>query len=134
MNVLLVVAGCLGLIAAMIHGAGGEALVIRRLSPGMLTPSPFGGPVMTKAMIQVTWHITSVAFFTLGLGLLLSGCVLHGDTARGIGLVAAAAFTGFAAVAVGFGAARTRSLRSMLRHPGAAALAVTAALAWAGAL
>ena len=134
MNVPLIVAGSLGLLAALIHGAGGEVLVVRRLSPAMLASSPFGGPVMTKAMIQVTWHITTIAFLTLGLALLLSGSVLHGDTARGIALVAAAGFSGFAAIALGFGAANTRSLRPLLRHPGPAVLALTAALGWAGAL
>jgi hypothetical protein len=133
-NLLLLLAGVLGIIAAGVHGAGGELLVVRRLSPGMLAPSPFGGPVMTKAMIHVTWHITTAAFFTLGLGLLLSGCVLHGDVGRGIGLIAAAGFTGFAAIALGFGAAHTRSVRSLLHHPGPAVLALTAALAWAGVL
>lgn len=134
MNVLLIVAGCLGILAGAIHGGAGEVLVVRRLSPGALASSPFGGPVMTKTMIQVSWHITTIAFFTLGSALLVSGAVLHGDTARGIGLVAAAGFTGFAAVAVGFGAAQTRSLRPFIRHPGPAVLALTGALAWAGAL
>lgn len=134
MNLLLLIAGVLGIIAAGVHGAGGELLVVRRLSPGMLAPSPFGGPVMTKAMIHVTWHITTVAFLTLGLGLLLAGSVFQGDAVRAIGLVGAAGFTGFAAIALGFGAAQSRSLRSLVRHPGPAVLALTAALAWAGAL
>ena len=134
MNVLLVVAGCLGILAAVIHGGAGEVLVVRRLSPEVLAPSPFGGPVLTKAMIQVSWHIATIAFLTLGSALVVAGSALHGDTARGIGLVAAAGFTGFAAIAAGFGAARTRSLRPFLRHPGPAVLALTAALAWAGAL
>ena len=134
MNAPLIIAGSLGLLAALIHGAAGEVLVVRRLSPGVLAPSPFGGPVMTKAMIQVAWHITTAAFLTLGLALLISGSVLHGDTARAAGVVAAAGFTGFAAVALGLGAARTRSLRPLLRHPGPAVLGLTAVLAWWGAL
>jgi hypothetical protein len=36
---------------------------------------------------------TTVAFLTVGAALLLSGSVLHGDTGRGIGLVAAGAST-----------------------------------------
>jgi hypothetical protein len=89
---------------------------------------------MTKTMIHVTWHITSIAFLTVGVALFLSGSVLHGDTARGIGLVAAGASAGFAAVALGVGAAYLRSPRSLLRHPGPAVLAATAVLAWWGAL
>ena len=89
---------------------------------------------MTKAMIHVTWHMTTIAFFTVGCALLLSGTVLAGDAARGIALVAASAATGFAALAVGLGAAYMRSPRSLLRHPGPAALTATAVLAWLGTL
>jgi hypothetical protein len=78
--------------------------------------------------------MTTIAFLTVGSALLLSGSVLHGDTARGIGLVAAGASTGFAAVGLGLGAAYARSPRSLLRHPGPAVLTATAALAWWGAL
>jgi hypothetical protein len=84
-------------------------------------------------MIHVTWHMTTIAFRTVGCALLLSGTILHGDAARGISLVAAAASTGFAALAVGMVGAM-RSPRSLLRHPGPAAVAATAALAWWGAV
>jgi hypothetical protein len=133
MNVPLIVAGSLAILGAAIHGAGGEVLVVRKLAPGMLPSSRFGGPRSTKTMIHVTWHTTTVAFLTIGFALLLSGSVLDGDAARGIALVAAAASTGFAAVAVGLGGG-VRSPRSLLRHPGPAVLAITAALAWWGAL
>jgi hypothetical protein len=133
-NVPLIVAGSLAILAAAIHGVGGEVLVVRKLSPAMLPSSPFGGPGMTKTMIHVTWHMTTIAFLTVGSALLLSGSVLHGDTAQGIGLLAAGASTGFAALAVGMGAASTRSPRSLFRHPGPAVLTATAALAWWGAL
>ena len=132
-NVPLIVAGSLAILGAAIHGVGGEVLVVRKLSPGMLPSSRFGGPGMTKTMIHVTWHMTTIAFLTVGSALLLSGSVLHGDTARGIGLVAAGASTGFAALAVGLGGAYT-SPRSLFRHPGPAVLTATAALAWWGAL
>jgi hypothetical protein len=130
MNVPLIVAGSLAILGAGIHGVTGEVLVVRKLSPGMLPPSPFGGPRATKTMIHVTWHMTTIAFVAVGSGLLLSGSVLHGDTARGIGLLAAGASTGFAALAVGLGA----SPRSLFRHPAPAVLTATAALAWWGAL
>jgi hypothetical protein len=132
-NVPLIVAGSIAILGAAIHGVAGEVLVVRKLSPGMLPSSPFGGPRTTKAMIHVTWHMTTIAFLTVGSALLLSGSVLHGDAARGIGLVAAGASTGFAALAVGLGA-YTQSPRSLFRHPGPAALTATAALAWWGAL
>jgi hypothetical protein len=128
-NVPLIVAGSLGILGAAIHGVGGELLVVRRLEPGMLPSSRFGGPALTKAMIHVTWHMTTIAFVTVGAALLLSGTVLDGDAARGIGLVAAGASTGFAALAVGMAPPR-----SLFRHPGPPLLTVIAALAWWGAL
>jgi hypothetical protein len=96
-NVSLIVAGSLAILGAVIHGAGGEVLVVRHLSPGMLPSSLFGGPRTTKLMIHTTWHLTTIAFLTVGLALLLSGSVVHGDTARGMGMVGAGASTGFAA-------------------------------------
>ena len=134
MNVPLLIAGSLAILGAAIHGVGGELLVVRRLSPGMLPSSSFGGPRTTKTMIHVTWHMTTIAFLTVGSALLLAGSVLHGDTARGIGLLAAAASTGFAALAVGMGAAYARSSRVLLRHPAGVVLTATAVLAWWGAL
>ena len=132
MNVPLIVAGSLAILGAAVHGVGGEVLVVRKLSPAMLPPTRFGGPKMTKTMIHVTWHITTIAFLTVGAALLLSGSVLHGDTARGIALVAAGASTGFAAIAVGVGGAH--SPRALSRHLGPAVLTATAALAWWGTL
>ena len=134
MNGQLIVAGSLAVLAAAVHGFGGEVLVVRKLSAETLAASPFGGPRMTRAMIHVTWHLTTVAFFTVGAALILSGSVLDGDAARGLGLFAAGTFTGFAAVAVGLGAADTRSLRFLFRHLGPVVLTGTAALAWWGAV
>jgi hypothetical protein len=122
-DVPLIVAGSLALLGAAIHGVSGEVLVVRKLSPGTLPPSRFGGPRTTKNMIHVTWHMTTIGFLAVGSALLLSGSVLHGDTARGIGLVAAGESTGFAALAVGLGAAYMQSppprSRRAHRHRGA---------------
>jgi hypothetical protein len=133
-NVPLIVAGSLAVLAAAVHGVGGEVLVVRKLSPGVLPSTRFGGPGMTKTMIHVTWHLTTIAFLTVGAALLLAGSVLDGDTARGIALVAAAASTGFAALAVVLGGAYTQFPRSLIRHPAPVVLTATAALAWWGAL
>src|SRR5215210_7525398 len=113
----LIIAGSLALLGAAVHGVAGELLVVRKLSPARLEPSRFGGPAMTKAMIHVTWHITTVAFLTVGISLVLAGTVLEGDAAHGIALVGAAAATGFAALAVGLGGAYMRTPRGLLRHP-----------------
>ena len=134
MNVQLIAAGCLAVLAAAIHGGAGEVLVVRRLSLETLASTSFGGPRMTRAMIHVTWHVTTSAFLAAGIALLLSGSVLEGDAARAVALVAAGTSTGFAVVAVGLGAAGTRTPRALLRHPGPVALAAVAALAWWGAL
>jgi hypothetical protein len=134
MNVPLIIAGSLAILGAAIHGVGGEVLVVRRLSPTMLPASSFGGPRTTKTMIHVTWHLTTIAFITVGSALLLSGAALHGDTARALGLLAAGASTGFAAITAGLGLAYAKSPRSLVRHPAPALLTATAALAWWGAL
>jgi hypothetical protein len=134
LNAPLIVAGTLATVGAAIHGVGGEVLVARRLTPAMLPSSRLGGPRATKTMIHVTWHITTIAFLTVGTALLVAGSVLDGDAARATGVLAAAASTGFAAVTIGLGAASGRSLRFLLRHPAAAVLTATAALAWWGAL
>ena len=102
-NAPLIAAGSLAVLAAAVHGVGGEVFVVRKLSPDMLPSSRFGGPRMTMTMIHVTWHMTTIAFLTVGSALLLAGSVLHGDAARGIGLLAAGASTGFTAVAAGGG-------------------------------
>ena len=134
MDVPLIVAGSLAVLAAAVHGAGGEILVVRKLSPAALPPSRLGGPKLTMAMIHASWHMTTVAFLAAGIALLLSGTVVEGDAARALAMPAAAAFTGFAAVAAVAVAANTRSLRPLFEHPGPAILSATAALAWWGAL
>jgi len=133
-NVPLILAGSLAILGAAIHGVGGEILVVRNLSPGVLPSTRFGGSRMTRSMIHITWHMTTIAYLAVGAALILSGSVLHGDSARGIGLVAAGTSTGFAALAVGLGAVYTQSPRSLLRHPGPVVLTATAALALWGAL
>jgi hypothetical protein len=133
-NVLLLAAGSLAILGAAIHGGAGEVLVVRKLSPATLPASSLGGPRTTKAMIHVTWHMTTVAFLSAGVALLLSGSVLDGDAARGIAMVAAAACTGFAAIAIVLGVAYARSPKSLFRHPAAILLTAAATLAWLGAL
>ena len=130
MNVPLVLAGSLALLGAAIHGAGGEILVVRRLSPGMLPSTPFGGPAMTKAMIRATWHLCTIAFLTMGWAMVLAGSVLRGDIARGIALLAASTSSAFAALVLG--GALALGPRSILRHPGPVVFAAVVALAWWG--
>jgi hypothetical protein len=130
----LVIAGALVLLGAGVHGIAGEVLVLRNLSDDRLAGSRFGGPRMTRAMIHVTWHLTTAAFLSVGLTLILCGTVLHGDAAQAAGLTAAATSSAFAVVMVGVGLADTGTLRSMVNHPAPLAFTVAAGLAWWGAL
>jgi hypothetical protein len=134
MNGPLLAAGFLAILGAAVHGVGGEVLVVRKLAKATLPATSLGGPRTTTSMIHVTWHLTTLAFLTVGSALLLSGAFLHGDGARALGRLAAGASTGFAALAAGFGAAYARSPRFLLRHPAPAMLSATAVLAWWGAL
>jgi hypothetical protein len=130
----LLLAGSLALLASAIHGGAGEMLVVRRLSVDSLPATRLGGPRMTRAMIHVSWHLVTAAFLAAGVAMLVSGSALDGDVARGVGIAAAAAFTGFAAVAIGLGLAGAGSLRAMSKHLGPALIALTAATAWWGVL
>ena len=132
MNIPLFLAGVLAVAAAGIHGIAGDLLVLRKLWHGPLPSTRFGGAGMTKAMVHVTWHITTFAFLAVGIGMIVAAAVLDGDAADALAWFCAAAFTGFAAVAVGLGSAG-QPLRAGLRHPGPIVLAGTAALAWWGA-
>jgi hypothetical protein len=136
MNVPLLVAGSLALLGAAIHGGAGEAIVVRKLSPNVLPSTQFGGGRFTKTMIRATWHITTVAFVTVGSALVLAGSILDGDTAHGIAIFAAAANTGFAAVVWGSALAQgARSRRGDWRpflHPAPALFVLGVALAWWG--
>jgi hypothetical protein len=136
MDVPLTVAGSISVLAAAIHGGAGEVLVVRRLAPEALPPTRFGGPRMTKAMIHVSWHVATVAFLATGAVLLLAGTVLEDETPRAILFVAAAAATGYAALAALLGAAYNRrsAPRAFARHPGPIILSAGAMMAWLGAL
>jgi hypothetical protein len=133
-NVPLLVAGVLSLIAALIHGGGGEVLVVRKL--GHLPSTPFGGPSMTMTMIRVTWHIATIAFLVLGGGLVACGRPVTGTACQGIGVSAATAFTAFALLAFGVAIGQMgmrRSLHTVLfRHVGPWVFVAVAALAWWG--
>jgi hypothetical protein len=133
-NAQLLVAGSLLLIAAAVHGAGGEVLVVRKLTD--LPPTPIGGRSMTRIMVRVTWHIVTIAFVTLGAGLTVCGGLASGAACDGIGLAAASAFTAISALtfAVAFREFGFRqSLRiALLRHQAPLVFVAVAALAWWG--
>ena len=113
MDVPLIIAGLIAVASAALHVAGGEALM-RRVSPEFLPPQGPGGQRQTQMEIHINWQWASITFLLLGVGLLLSGSVLDGDSARALGLFAAATVTCFAVLAAGLVAGYMRSLRSVL--------------------
>jgi hypothetical protein len=121
-------AGLLSLAAAAIHGGAGEALVLRKLFAGDLPSSRLGGPVATRVMIRVTWHIATLTFGVLGSALATCGFLGPGAGCQGVGFVAATLFTGFLALAVVVALRRP----GRIRHPGPVVFLAVAALAWWG--
>lgn len=85
-------------------------------------------------MIQVAWHMATIGLVTVAVMALLAGTVLEGDTAQGFGLVAAAASTGFAVVALGLMAVYREKPSLLVRHPGPPLLIAIPTLMWLGAV
>jgi hypothetical protein len=134
MNLQFAIAGALALVAAVVHGAAGEALVVTKLHTEGLSPSPFGGPTMTKLMIRVTWHITTLAFAVIGSTMAVCAPAGSSQTCVGVGRVGAVSFTSFAVLAFALSAAQgpRRMLRTVRRHPAPLLFVSVAVLAWWG--
>jgi hypothetical protein len=130
MNLPFAIAGALALVGALVHGGAGEALVVTKLRTEVLSPSPFGGPTMTKLMIRVTWHITTLAFAVIGSALAACAPAGSSQACEGVGRVAAISYASFAGLAVGI-AVKQRP-RALLRHPAPVLFVVVAGLAWWG--
>ena len=81
------------------------------------------------------WHLTTVAFLSVGSALVLAGSVLDGDAAqRGWPGSPPARPPASRRSSWGSALPTMRSPRNLFRHPGPAVLTATAALAWWGAL
>jgi hypothetical protein len=130
MNIPFLVAGAMAAVAAGIHGIAGDA-ILRRIDVGALPGSRFGSPRGTGLMIRVSWHMVTSTFAVLGVALLVCGLDDAREGSTGIGILAASAFSVFAAMAIAGGL--RRGPRFLLRHPGPPMLAAIAALAWWGA-
>lgn len=130
MNFPLLAAGALAVVAAGIHGIAGDA-ILRRIDVGALPGSRFGSPLGTRLMIRVSWHMVTSTFVVLGVALLVCGLDDAREGSTAIGILAASAFSVFAAMAIASGL--RRGPRFLLRHPGPPTLAAIAALAWWGA-
>ena len=130
---VLSTAGSLALLAAAVHGLGGHLLVVRTLTVDRLAGTPFGGPAITRLMLLVSWHLTTVGFLAAGGALVAAGTLLDGDAAQAAAFVGASQVTGCAAVIIVLGAALTRTPRFVFRHPAPVLVTLTAVLAWIGA-
>jgi poly(3-hydroxybutyrate) depolymerase len=86
---------------------------------------------MTKTMIGVTWHLTTIAFVELG-ALEIYAAGVSGGASRALELLAAGTATAFAALAIGAGLRHGPA--ALLRHAGPLALATVAGLTWWGTL
>ena len=126
----LVLAGALALFGAGIHGWVGDRIV-RRIADDALPRNRFEG-ISTKFLIRVTWHITTLAFLVLGVGLVWVGLAPRAAAATGVAFVAAAAFLSWSvlAFAAGFKHGGMQVFRS---HPAPAIFLLTAGLAAWGA-
>jgi hypothetical protein len=132
-DTVLVIAGSLTLLAAAVHGIVGHRLVVRTLTVDRLARTSFGSAAMTRVMLVVSWHLTTVGFLAAGCSLVAAGALLDGDAAQAAAVIGASQVTACAAVIVGLGAALTRSPQFVVRHPAPALVTLTAVLAWIGA-
>ena len=98
-----------------------------------LEATPFGNAKMTRAMLGVSWHLTTVGFLAAGCSMVAAGTLLDGDAAQAVAVAGASQVTACAAVIVGLGAALTRSPQFVFRHPAPVLVTLTAVLAWVGA-
>lgn len=133
MNIPLLLAGIMAFVAAAIHGIGGEVLVVRRLDVGSLPRTPFGGPAASKLMIHVSWHLVTATFVVFGAAMAACGFDDAPEACRRTAILAASAFSVFAAITIASGA-WSLGLTALFRHPAPAALTAIAVLAWWGAL
>jgi hypothetical protein len=135
MNLPFAIGGALALVGALIHGIAGEAVVVTKLRTETLSPSPFGGPMMTKLMIRATWHITTIAFVVIGSA--MAACAQAGSSraCEGVGRMAAVSYASFAALTLGLAVTQGPRglLRTVRRHPAPLVFVSVAVLAWWGA-
>ena len=85
---------------------------------------------MTKSMIRVTWHITTIAFLVLGSAMAACAAAGSNRTCEGVGQVAAISYTGFAVLTIVLGAQQLP--KALLRHPAPLLFVSVAGFAWWG--
>jgi hypothetical protein len=132
-NIPLLIAGVLSFVGAAIHGIVGDVLLVRRIDPGGLPSTRFGGPAASKFLIRVSWHLLTATFVVLGAAMVVCGFDDSHDACRRTGILAGSAFSAFAAITIVSGV-RAIGPRGLFRHPAPAAFTVIAVLAWWGAV
>jgi hypothetical protein len=99
----------------------------------LLPSTRLGGPSFTKVMIRATWHITTIAFLVTGSALAACAPGDPSQACRGIGRLAAIAYSGFTVLLVGLVFPRLlRGPRKLPRHPAPLIFALVAVLSWWG--
>jgi hypothetical protein len=92
---------------------------------------------MTKLMIRVTWHITTIAFVVIGSAMVACAPAGSSEACRGVGRLAAISYTAFGVLAAGI-VAMTQGPRALLpalwRHPAPLVFMLVAGLAWLGSI
>jgi hypothetical protein len=133
MNVPLLFAGLVSFGGAAIHGIVGDVLLVRRIDPGSLPSTRFGGPAASKFLVRVSWHLLTATFVVLGAAMFVCGFHEAHDACRSTAILCASAFSAFATITIA-STIRMSGPRGLFRHPAPAAFTVIAVLAWWGAL
>ncbi|MDQ3877795.1 MAG: hypothetical protein M3290_05525 [Actinomycetota bacterium] len=130
MNWPLFTSGVLAAIGSGIHGIIGDRMV-RSIDSAVLQTNRSQSGRNAKFLIRITWHFATIAFATLGIGLLWIGIGPRSQPAIGIAVSAGVLFSCWAALVVVAGLLRG-ARRRLFSHPAPLMLSLTAALIWWG--
>ena len=123
MNWPLVLAGVIGVTAALVHGVVGDRIVRRSTSKSVGGTAAF--------LIRVTWHFTTIAFGVMGIALVVAGVAPDAAGSNGIAYAGALLFSCWSAFVLIAGFARG-GIRGWVAHPAPLLLSAAAALSWWG--
>ena len=118
------VAGCIAVLASIIHGVVGDRIVRR------IDTDAIGGRV--KFLLRATWHFTTITFGILGIALLWAGVKPGSTAATGVAYTAGALFSCWSVLALISGFMRGGA-RGWVAHPAPLMLSAATALIWWGA-
>lgn len=126
MQPLLLGAGLVMALTALVHSVVGEVLIFRRLRSGGIVPTQ-GGPLLRERHVRIlwaSWHLVSILGWALA-AILIAVALSPGHPPPSTWLVKVAIAASLAGSALVLFATRGR-------HPGWFSLLVAAILAWLG--